>query len=720
MHAQTVSVHVAQRALVGIVFIHGEVCAIDIQGLTEGQLLDALLDGTPNAALITTASGRVVRWNRRFVEMWGVDEQVLRAPDVDVEHVASMLAEWLTDPEQLAMIVGAPVAATPHGSQPHGSRPATGIDLQVRDGRCVRCSHATVPAAEGADIVAHAWFFRDLTDLRRSEGEREQLRQAEQIARGRLAFLSEAGGSLAASLDLDATVRRLLALCTPTLADWCVVLLTDSAGIVQVQGVAHARVEAEGDLEELFAAGVDRVDREAGIGGRIRNGESIWFEGLEPRHLAAAFGGGAGVRACAERVGVCSLLAEPLVVRGRVIGAVVLASTVRRRIPESVDRALITQLADRAATAMDNAMMFRDVEKRAHAAEVLAHIDDGIFLVDHSGRIRLWNEAAAMVTGLSSRDAIGQLAHEHIPGWTHIAARIPIADSPDPASRRTETLPLLEGEFVVWIAISGVRYPEGVVYAFRDVSAERDVERLRSDLLATVSHELRTPIASVYGAALTLQRADMPLDASVQQQLLAIIASESARLSHIVDDILTASHLDGGAFHVTSEHFDTVAVVRDVLLSFAATVPDGITLTPAGLLAAADTVQLEMLGDGGRLRQVLLNIVENAIKYSPDGGEIEVGIEGMHDDSIHIWVRDHGLGIPARQLGRVFDKFYRLDPQHTRGVGGTGLGLYIGRELVARMGGVIRVESREGAGATFHVILPRPTDPELAEAGSGK
>jgi signal transduction histidine kinase len=245
-----------------------------------------------------------------------------------------------------------------------------------------------------------------------------------------------------------------------------------------------------------------------------------------------------------------------------------------------------------------------------------------------------------------------------------------------------------------------VGFDEGTVYAFRDLTEERLLEQMRSDFVATVSHELRTPLAAIYGAALTVRRTELELDEATRDHLLDVIADESDRLASIVEDLLLASHLDSGRLKLTVEACDPRPLALAVLEAADTHLPANVTLV---LDAAAELPPVRV--DPQQLRQVLGNLVDNAVKYSPEGGEVRVRVEGA-GASVRFSVSDSGLGIPAGEQRRIFEKFYRLDPNMTRGIGGTGLGLYISRELVRRFDGRIWVESREGEGSTFHVELP--------------
>ena len=341
----------------------------------------------------------------------------------------------------------------------------------------------------------------------------------------------------------------------------------------------------------------------------------------------------------------------------------------------------------------------RDLERHAR---VLEHVDRGVFLVDQSGVITYWNPAAHAITGLERKSVVGRRADHALPGWDVIGPEVPIAAVPGPGSLEAKTLPLeIEGR-ELWISISGVLYEDGVVYAFRNLTAERALDELKGEFVATVSHELRTPLAAIYGAAQTLRRADINLSDETRARLLDVIANESERLTRIAEDILLANNLDSGRLELEPERVDVERLVGDVV--------DEIRR----VFAKREDIEIELVlpdgipaihSDGDKLRQVLINLLDNAVKYSPDGGRVEVRVE-QNGSGIRLAVRDEGLGIPHDEQQRIFGKFYRLDPQLTRGVGGTGLGLYICRELVRRMDGRLSVTSIEGDGSTFVVDLP--------------
>jgi signal transduction histidine kinase len=215
---------------------------------------------------------------------------------------------------------------------------------------------------------------------------------------------------------------------------------------------------------------------------------------------------------------------------------------------------------------------------------------------------------------------------------------------------------------------------------------------------------LKTPLAAIYGAAETLRSRKRDLDERQREPLFDMIATESDRLARIVNDILLAGQLDSGRFGITSDPVDPLEVARDAIEALRLRAPEvDIRLVAPPSLPAARA-------DARQLRQVLDNLLENAVKYSSGEPRIELRLEA---DANHVRfaVQDHGRGIPGDELRRIFVKFYRLDPYLTGGVGGTGLGLYICRELVRRVDGRIWVESDGRTGSTFHVEIPQEAVP---------
>jgi signal transduction histidine kinase len=229
------------------------------------------------------------------------------------------------------------------------------------------------------------------------------------------------------------------------------------------------------------------------------------------------------------------------------------------------------------------------------------------------------------------------------------------------------------------------------------LARQRELDRMKDEFMAVISHELRTPLATVYGAAITLEERD--LDETMQRRLINLIRRESTRQTKIVSDVLWASRLDAHKADARLQMLDVAAIAREVAATAAEAAPESISIE-------VDAGELPSLqADPEQVQLVLANLVDNAVKYSPGGGTIRVTLEA-HDGRLIAGVSDHGLGIAEDDRERIFEKFTRLDPEMHRGVGGTGLGLYLCRELVTQMGGHLSVADNEPRGSTFSFDIP--------------
>lgn len=451
---------------------------------------------------------------------------------------------------------------------------------------------------------------------------------------------------------------------------------------------------------------VPTIDRESfGLveGGRLVGGERTRRiqSGTLSDNPSDVEAGGAGYRTIAEKLtSAASGIQLAVLKRSSSIDAT--ADSARWRVVGLGFAVIAALLAMAYAVSPSIARTRVSKQERERAERVLAHVGDGVFLVDRDGVIRLWNTAAEAITGLRSDAICDRPAADSIPGWATVADRVPVARRPgdvDDASS-PETVPLeIEGR-EIWLSIVGVTLADGTVYAFRDVTRDRRLEELRAQFVATISHELRTPLASLHGAAMTLLEREHDLHEQTRHELLDMIAVQSKRLAELVEEILLTGQLDSGSLRVVTEPFDPEELVWTAAAAARLRVGDDTTID-----VSIPTVLPKVAGDAARTRQVLTNLIDNAIKYSPQGGHIELAVEA-DGDSARFTVRDDGLGIPLGEQKRIFEKFYRLDPDHRRGIGGSGLGLYICRELIRSMNGRIWVESDAGKGATFTFELP--------------
>ncbi|MBI3954342.1 MAG: GAF domain-containing protein [Chloroflexi bacterium] len=233
------------------------------------------------------------------------------------------------------------------------------------------------------------------------------------------------------------------------------------------------------------------------------------------------------------------------------------------------------------------------------------------------------------------------------------------------------------------------------------VQAQRELDRMKAEFISAISHELRTPLGFIKGYATTLLRDDIAIDAATRQEFLKIVAEESGKLQRMIDELLDASRLQAGGFPLNK----TAIGLRELLEGPLKKASAGLQQAGYVLEARLPTEEVQVLADPARIEQVLHNLLDNAARYSDPGSRIEVTAT-VEDGQALVSVRDHGDGIPAQELERVFEPFYRGDNSRRRKARGTGLGLTICRGIVESHGGRLSVESSPGKGSTFLLTLP--------------
>lgn len=420
-----------------------------------------------------------------------------------------------------------------------------------------------------------------------------------------------------------------------------------------------------------------------------------------------------------------NLLGVPLVFQGRVVGDLYLTN--KRDAPDfdDDDVRLLTMLAAQAAVAIANAELYAAMQRQYQAAEarhrqlqtILDSIPSPVVIADEHGHRVTTNAAGRALFGELVADPGGEaFPYTEVVGFARPdGTAYPRGELPlDVALNEGRTLH--ERELVAMRRDGGRRTllvnaaplldergeRAGAVAVFRDVTAAREADQLKDEFLALVSHELRTPLTTVLGAARTLRRHRDRLDAATRDGLLDDIASEAERLGRLVNNMLDLSHIRAGRLRLETEPFRLGPLIRRVL-----------ELVAPALAGKAVTVNLPAdlppaEGDVARVEQVVRNLLENAAKYVPAGGRVEVSAR-TEAVLIVTTVADDGPGIPPEHLDRIFERFHRVEGS-AHLASGAGLGLYLTRHLVEAHGGRLWVESGPGRGAAFSFSLPIARD----------
>ena len=569
------------------------------------------------------------------------------------------------------------------------------FDFRFRraDGHEILVLAGTSPLYVSAGRISGALgFFTDVTLRRRAEAA--------------IRLLDESGRALASSLDYEETLQRVAWLAVPAMADCCVVDLLDEQGQIRHVAVAFANAESGSLLRE--GREQQLTSTQAGLAGEvIQTGASRFIEQLPDAQPPQTPDG--DKLAMLRSIDAISVIVAPLRAGGKIHGALTLATTRRSgRHFDTDDLALGEQLGRRAALAIQNARLIRDAQAaEARYRGLFEGTKDGILVFDATGSCIDVNPALAEMLGADRQQIIGRAVALVTSGgpWSGEAAEVLRRDG---LWRGEFELRRQNGETVpVESWFTRVQWPSGPVYVgvLRDTSERKRLERMHEEFISAVAHDLKNPLTTVRGQSQLLRRRlerGDPLDATRLEVGLEGIDNAATRMSRQIDELTDVMRLRAGQeIELHREPTDLVTLAR---LTIEAHDPS----TERHTIRLESTVD-DLVGvwDGARLERVLDNLLGNAIKYSPKGGEIIVRIgregSGKAEQAI-LSVEDSGVGIPASDLPLVFERFRR--GANVISFAGSGIGLAGARRIVELHGGTITVESIEGQGSIFTVRLP--------------
>lgn len=608
-------------------------------------------------------------------------------------------------------------------------------DIQSARESLLRGAFDYIAKPFGLDVfrqsVKRALEQKELLDARR-ELEEERQRYQEQLERQvrertaelerrnvELATLNEMGTVLSSSLDVDATLQA---------------LYHQAQRLVQFSTFAVALSTEDGKALE-FALFVDdgrqvpsfthRVDAEKGLAGWVTRSRSpLLVHDLRDAENPPP------VEPAEMEKSARSWLGVPLLVKDRLMGLISMQSRQPRAFSSDHQRLLET-FAFQAAITLENARLFEEaVARRQHTEAIIRNMADGVLVLDKQEAIVACNPALQKMLGIEGVEVEGSpisvFADSENPG---LAALWEIGGSTADSMERSRTAasvsdtaahPSVTRELsfdaplnlIVAVTTSHVYSIAGAslgyVKVVRDITRERELERMKSDFISTVSHELRTPLFYIKGFV-ELMRQGKADDEGVRDEFLSIIRDQTEHLDRLVEDLLDTSRVERGTFTVKKEKVPVADLIRQSVAD-----AEGIaSQAQVTLKAEVEGAFPEVDGDFLRLKQVMMNLIGNAIKFSGAGDTVTIRAL-LKPDEVWVQVEDQGPGIAQKDLPRIFDKFFQVDSSTTRSFGGVGLGLYISRQIVERLGGRIWAESDVGQGSRFTFALPL----DVSDSGS--
>lgn len=420
------------------------------------------------------------------------------------------------------------------------------------------------------------------------------------------------------------------------------------------------------------------------------------------------------LRDIAENTGVTlrQVIALPLTFQKNPVG-IIYVFRAALNVGFSADDARVLQaFADQAAIAVSNARLYQGVLREKQRLDaIIEQSADGVMILDNRWRITTFNKAMENLTGWPRSEAIGRPCAEVLD--MRNAQGDPICPDNCPLQHlQGDDRPVVEGRITNRdgreLYIQSRYAPQmgehhtfiGAIANVRDITEQKREEELQSTFVSIISHELKTPVSIIKGFAGTLLREDASWDKETLCEGLRVIEDEADRLAGQIQDLLDVSRLQSGWIHLELTTWNLPMLAQEVMQGFAAQKDERFVFE---LRFAQDLPPVH--ADYERVRMVLSNLVANALKYSPDGGKIRLGGHADGDYAL-VYVSDQGIGIPAEEQERIFERFYRIDNRLRRDTQGSGLGLYLTKAIVEAHGGHISVQSQMGRGSRFLFTLP--------------
>ncbi|HEX9693760.1 MAG TPA: ATP-binding protein [Actinomycetota bacterium] len=447
--------------------------------------------------------------------------------------------------------------------------------------------------------------------------------------------------------------------------------------------------------------------------------DRITVHGSEGKRSFTSEAGGGGVRSQLEAfVRVHEDLGPQIALIGGQEDANGVLAVYRREPLSPSERSVLETLASQIAVLIQNHRLFAQTFQQAQLAEIVDHTSDGVFVISHDGRILSWNPAMERITGFTHEEVDGRVCEEVLGGSSGGGGELVASFDRTERGEACDSLFVTKDGERRWIRHTGTPIrdregaPKACVVVAHDVTTEVETEQMKKDFVAMVSHELRSPLTPLKGFLASLLQGTAEDSPEARHEYYRIMLRQADKLERLITDLLDVSQIDSGTLLVDPSPIELTRLVAEQTAEIAAQHPK------RSITFIQPDTPILVNADGFRIQQVLANLVSNAVKYSPADAPVEVSAYSVGGEGV-VSVRDRGTGIPVSDQNRVFDRFFRVENGSDRRTGGTGLGLYIARQLVEAMSGRLWLVSKPGEGSTFSFSMPRADVVSLVGSDNG-
>ncbi len=532
-------------------------------------------------------------------------------------------------------------------------------------------------------------------------------------------LLNEASNILVSSLDHQITLKEVAELIVPALADYCRIALLDASQQIKDISVNHIDPEKITLVRALYEQYKDRASSTHGLQRLLETGKVELISNVSSEVLETVRDNPELI-AIVDALGLQSYMGVPLIARGKTIGAITFSSTQPHRHYTQEDLTFAEELARRIALVLDNARLYREAQEeiaeRKQAEEqlreseeryrlVVERTTDLITLLDGEANVLYVSPSCETILGYRPDEMIGKYAFsfQHPDDLPLILQEFAKLFSGSNANVPSFRVKHKDGHWVIMAGTDSAIYddqgkPTLIVSTSHDITQQAELERRKDEFISMASHELKTPVTSLKGFTNLFQRRLAQQADEKTLYYLNRMDAQLNKLTNLITDLLDVSKMQTGQLTYQEEPFDLNELVSETVENLQAA-------TPTHQLFLETSGAIQVVGDRDRIGQVLINLLTNAVKYSPLADKVIVRLATDPEKAI-VSVQDFGIGIAEAHHDKIFERFYQVADPEEKTYPGLGIGLYLSCDIVRRHGGNMWVESSKGSGATFYFTIP--------------